>query len=104
MFQHKIEVSVPALKHISLVELITQDKTGPLWNKATKDQSRSLGMYPPTRPSETSLLAGYSETTPRKYAFDVTSVGQRSSPWTWNSVKVEIKFHLECKLHFPKCI
>ena len=37
----------------------------------------------------------------RKYVFDVTSVGQRSSPWTCNSVKVEIKFHLECKLHFP---
>ena len=33
--------------------------------------------------------------------FDVTSVGQRSSPWTCNSVKVGIKFHLECKLHFP---
>ena len=39
--------------------------------------------------------------TPRKYVFDVTSVGQRSSPWTCNSVKVDIKFHLECKLHFP---
>ena len=33
--------------------------------------------------------------------FDVTSVGQRSSPWPWNLVKVEIKFHLECKLCFP---
>ena len=32
---------------------------------------------------------------------DVTSVGQRSSPWTCNSVKVEVTFHLECKLHFP---
>ena len=39
--------------------------------------------------------------TPRKYVFDVTSVCQRSSPWTCNSVKVEIKFHLDCKLHFP---
>ena len=39
--------------------------------------------------------------TPRKYAFDVTSVGKGSSPRTGNSVKVEIKFHLECKLHFP---
>ena len=39
--------------------------------------------------------------TPRKYVFDVTSIGQRSSPWTCNSVKAEIKFHLECKLHFP---
>ena len=31
----------------------------------------------------------------RKYVFDVTSGGQR------NSVKVEAKFHLECKLRFP---
>ena len=37
--------------------------------------------------------------TPRKYVFDVTSVGQRSS-WTCNSVKVEIKLHLECKYCF----
>ena len=36
--------------------------------------------------------------TSRKYVFDVTSVGQRSSPWTCNPVKVEVKFHLECKL------
>ena len=36
--------------------------------------------------------------TSRKYIFDVTSVGQRSSPWTCNPVKVEVKFHLECKL------
>ena len=28
----------------------------------------------------------------RKYVFDVTSVGQRSSPWSVNSVKVEISF------------
>ena len=28
-------------------------------------------------------------------------VWQLSSPLTFNSVKVEIKFHLECKLHFP---
>ena len=32
---------------------------------------------------------------------DVTSIGQRSLPWTYNSVKVEIKFLLECKFHFP---
>ena len=38
---------------------------------------------------------------PRKYVFDVTSVGQRSSPWTCNSVKVEKKIHLECNIHFP---
>ena len=42
----------------------------------------------------------WEERTPRKYVFDVTSVGQLSLPWTYNSVKVEIKFHLECKLHF----
>ena len=39
--------------------------------------------------------------TPRKYAFYVISIGQRSSPWPCNAVKVEMKFHLECKLHFP---
>ena len=38
--------------------------------------------------------------TPRKYVFYVTSVGQRSSPWPCNSVKVELN-HLECKLNFP---
>ena len=35
-----------------------------------------------------------------KDVFDVTSTGQRSSPRTCNSVQVEIKFHLECKLYF----
>ena len=39
--------------------------------------------------------------TPRNYVFDVTSLGQRSSPWTCNSVKAEITFHLEYKLPFP---
>ena len=39
--------------------------------------------------------------TPRKYVFDVTSVGQRSSPWTCNSVKIEIKIRPKCKLQFP---
>ena len=40
--------------------------------------------------------------TPRKYyVFDVTSFGQRWLPWTCNSVKIEIKFHLECKLYIP---
>ena len=33
--------------------------------------------------------------------FYVTSVGQRSSPWTCNSVKVKVKFQVKCKLHFP---
>ena len=46
----------------------------------------------------------YMGTTPRKYVLDVTSVGQRSSPWTCSSVKIEMKFHLECKLHFPSAI
>ena len=36
-----------------------------------------------------------------KYVFDVTSSGQRSSPWSCNSVRVEIKFLLKCKLRFP---
>ena len=38
--------------------------------------------------------------TPRKCVLDVTSIGPRSSPCLCNSVKVEIKCHLECKLHF----
>ena len=39
--------------------------------------------------------------TPRKYVFDVTSVGQHSPPWTCSSVKVEVKFRLTCGLRFP---
>ena len=39
--------------------------------------------------------------TPLRYVFDVTFIGQRSSPGTCYSVKVEMKFHLECKLYFP---
>ena len=39
--------------------------------------------------------------TPRKYVFDVTSVGQCSSPWTCKLSESRDKFHLECKLHFP---
>ena len=49
--------------------------------------------------------------TPRKYVFDVTSVGQRSSPWTCNSVKVEMNFtasassiFLVHNLYCDKCI
>ena len=41
------------------------------------------------------------DATPRKYVFDVTSVGQRSSPWTCELSESRDKFHLECKLHFP---
>ena len=37
----------------------------------------------------------------RNNVFDFTFIGQRSSPWACNSVKVEIKFYLECKLRFP---
>ena len=36
----------------------------------------------------------------RKCVFDITSVGQRFSPRAFNSVKAEVKFHLECKLRF----
>ena len=44
---------------------------------------------------------GHMPMTPPKYVFYVIFIGQRSSPWSCNSVKVEIKFHLDCKLHFP---
>ena len=39
--------------------------------------------------------------TPRKYVFRVTSIGERSSPWPRNSMKVEINFQLDCKLYLP---
>ena len=57
---------------------------------------------------------GEMETTPRKYVFDVTSAGQRnyvldvtstgqpSSPWTCNLSESRDRFHVECKLHFPR--
>ena len=46
------------------------------------------------------LVSGntYLTSLPLVSVFDVTSIGQRSSPWTCNSVKVELTFHLECKL------
>ena len=31
---------------------------------------------------------------------DVNFVGERSSPWPFGSVTVEMKFHSDCKLHF----
>ena len=62
--------------------------------QATAYKRQSITQY-------TISLAFSSCKTPRKYVFDVTSVGQRSLPWTCNSVKVEIKFPLECKLRFP---
>ena len=37
---------------------------------------------------------------PPAHDTDVTSAGQRSSPWPCNSVKVEITFHVECNLRF----
>ena len=37
----------------------------------------------------------------RGNVFDVTSVGQRSSPWMCKLSESRDKFHLECKLHFP---
>ena len=39
--------------------------------------------------------------TPRKYVFDVTSIGQRSSPWTRKLSESRDTFHLECELHLP---
>ena len=33
--------------------------------------------------------------------FEVTSIDQRSSSWTCNSVNFSMKFYLELKLHFP---
>ena len=56
-----------------------------------RSHSRLIGPYP-------GLGLGF-ELTPRKYIFDVTSIGQCSSPWPFNS-KFEMKFHLECKLHW----
>ena len=47
--------------------------------------------------SSTTIQSMNSPQTPRKYI----SIGQRSSPWPYNSVEVEMKFHLECKIHFP---
>ena len=38
--------------------------------------------------------------TPRKDVHDVTSAGQRASPWQRNSVKVEMDCYVECKLRF----
>ena len=33
------------------------------------------------------VIGKQSSPTPRKYVFDVTSIGQRSSPWTCNPVR-----------------
>ena len=46
---------------------------------------------------------GLNALTPWKYVFDITSIGQRSSPWTWNSVKVELKCHLMHQAPFSLC-
>ena len=66
-------------------------------------RSGSVNRFHRYSPPLRRIIANYrpGRMTPRKYVFDVTSIGQRSSPWTRNSVKVEIKFRLECKLHFP---
>ena len=37
---------------------------------------------------------------PRRYIFDVTSLGQRSSPWLYKSVKVKMKLYRKHKLRF----
>ena len=61
------------------------------------------------------MMAIYCQAVPRKYVSDVTSVGQRSSPWPCNSMKensfllfffaflvnVDIKCHLRCNVRFP---
>ena len=49
----------------------------------------------------TNVITRDMNATPRKFVFNVTSIGQRSSSWTGNSVEVEMKLHLECKLHLP---
>ena len=44
--------------------------------------------------------AGAVTGSPWKYVFDVTSIGQHSSPWTHKLSERRDTFHLECKLHF----
>ena len=82
---HSITALSPTRAVLSRIEPTNLGLSG--WTKGNKTvNSQSISLKPRT---------------PRKYEVDVTSIGQRSSPWTCNSVKVEIKFHLECKLHFP---
>ena len=57
------------------------------------------------------LDSAHEQQTPGIYVFDVTSIGQRSSPWTCNSVKVETNFtssassiFLVHNLYCDKCI
>ena len=61
-------------------------------------------MRPHSVPTALSELVWYWQVlpspTPRKYASDVTSTGQRSSPSPCNSMKVGINFHVECKRRF----
>ena len=44
-----------------------------------------------------------SNQTLRECVYNVTSVVQRLSPWSSYPVKVEMKFHLECKLRLLLC-
>ena len=53
-----------------------------------------------TYPSQRGLVTEPMRT-PREYVFDVTSIGQRSSPWAWKLSESRDTFHLECKLYFP---
>ena len=47
------------------------------------------------------LFWGFWDSREILYVFEVTSVGQRSSPWTCKLTESQYKFHLECKLHLP---
>ena len=49
------------------------------------------------------FVLGQQWPTPREYVFDVTSGGQRSSPWPCNSVEVEMKFHSQVQGPFSFC-
>ena len=74
------------------------------WQGAASEHVQSRARWGPILLNQCwSLITGtlHARQTPGKYVFDVTSIGHWSSPWTYNLVKVEIKLHLECKLHFP---
>ena len=93
------DLLVPVYSTIIVLSIIFSEKK--VRREVTVKPSLLAIMNSPIwRPSEESGSIQIS-LTPRKYVFDVTSIGQRSSLSTCNSVKVEMKFHLECKLHFP---
>ena len=73
----------------------------PIIPKGCDYSNKSANMQPLSFEGFSGSYLCVQPTAPRRYVFDVTSVGKRPSPWTCNSVKVEIKSHLECKLHSP---